>query len=165
MCTWLDARSTELAYTGHRGHTCSPGVLAGAADLKMVPLSQQARSGQRCHTCFMQPSYANTSWSAILFSCPPPPALLCLACRRQRGSSAEGSCTICTISGRRVPISTEVMLKRNCRGQIDQGGGEDWCKGLEGDYGQNSGVAWRESPAGWWAGCSNAAEEQVNETV
>lgn len=38
-------------------------------------------------------------------------------CRRQRGSSAAGSCTIWTISGRRVPISEDVMLKRNYRGK------------------------------------------------
>lgn len=36
-----------------------------------------------------------------------------LTCRRQRGCGAVGSWTICTISGRRVPISLEVMLKRN----------------------------------------------------
>ena len=49
------------------------------------------------------------------FICPTCPySSLSSSCRRQRGSSADGSCTICTISGRRVPISEEVMLKRNC---------------------------------------------------
>ena len=52
-----------------------------------------------------------------------PYSSLSSSCRRQRGSSAEGSCTICTISGRRVPISEDVMLKRNWRG----GGG--WGRG------------------------------------
>ncbi len=37
------------------------------------------------------------------------------SCRRQRGASALGSWTICTISGRRVPISTSRRLKRKPR--------------------------------------------------
>lgn len=35
---------------------------------------------------------------------------------RQRGSSAVESCTIWTMRGRRVPISTSRTLKRNCQG-------------------------------------------------
>ena len=46
------------------------------------------------------------------------------SCSRQRGSIAVGSWYICTISGRRVPISTSRTLKRNYTEGVVNGRGD-----------------------------------------
>jgi len=64
------------------------------------------------------------------------------AAHLHRGSSAVGSCTICTIRGLLVPISTSRMLNRNCREPgcaSEQASQPGWGGGAR----RQAGVLWR----------------------
>lgn len=99
-----------------------PTVDAGLHRLLLVTYSARMTIGlldtaalPNCRRCSLV-RFMMASATAVSGMMGGPYSSLSSSCSLHRGSGAVGSCTICTIRGRLVPISTSRTLKRNCKG-------------------------------------------------